>query len=203
VDAAEVAGRLGEPDGGAGDEMGAVADRIGLDGHRALAALASAWASFGRGDRPAGAGQAEEAIALFNGSSSWLLYLGRAQQLLGLATDDRARAVAALESAVQIFETAGAVWRRQEAVEALARLGSRGKRAAAAASGPGSLTAREREVAQLAADGLSAKEVGERLFIGERTVEGHLARAYAKLGVVSKVELARRAGELGLRSAET
>ncbi|WP_181779354.1 response regulator transcription factor, partial [Pseudonocardia pini] len=46
----------------------------------------------------------------------------------------------------------------------------------------------------------SAREIGAELFIGERTVEGHLARAYARLGVRSKVELVARAGELGLRS---
>lgn len=66
-----------------------------------------------------------------------------------------------------------------------------------------SLTDREREVARLAADGLSAREIGAALFIGERTVEGHLARAYARLGVRSKVELARRAADFGLRAAPT
>ena len=39
---------------------------------------------------------------------------------------------------------------------------------------------------------------GDRLFIGERTVESHLARAYAKLGVRSKADLVERASELGL-----
>ncbi|MDN5934286.1 MAG: helix-turn-helix transcriptional regulator, partial [Pseudonocardia sp.] len=78
--------------------------------------------------------------------------------------------------------------------------GTRGKRAAAAALGPASLTAREQEVAQLAVDGLTAREIGAALFIGERTVEGHLARAYARLGVRSKLELTRRAAELGLRT---
>ena len=87
---------------------------------------------------------------------------------------------------------------RTEALGALGRLGSAGKRASAAASGPASLTSREREVAALAAAGLSAKEIGVRLFIGKRTVESHLAGAYAKLGVRSKVELARRGPELGL-----
>ena len=55
-------------------------------------------------------------------------------------------------------------------------------------------------MAGLAATGLSAKEIGKQLFIGERTVEGHLARAYTKLGVRSKAELAERASELGLVS---
>jgi DNA-binding CsgD family transcriptional regulator len=53
------------------------------------------------------------------------------------------------------------------------------------------LTRRERDVAQLAALGYTAREIGERLFIGERTVETHLAHAYAKLGIRSKSELIR------------
>jgi DNA-binding CsgD family transcriptional regulator len=115
-----------------------------------------------------------------------------------MATDDRDAAVEALTSAAEVRDQCGALVRRAEVLDVLGRLGSAGKRAAAAATGPASLTAREREVAALAAGGLSAKEIGERLFIGERTVESHLARAYAKLGVRSKVELAARKVELGL-----
>jgi ATP/maltotriose-dependent transcriptional regulator MalT len=53
------------------------------------------------------------------------------------------------------------------------------------------LTTREREVSLLAADGLSAKEIGERLFVSTRTIEGHLYRAYTKLGVSDRSGLAR------------
>ncbi|MDQ3943809.1 MAG: helix-turn-helix transcriptional regulator [Actinomycetota bacterium] len=60
------------------------------------------------------------------------------------------------------------------------------------------MTRREREVARLAAQGRSAREIATHLFIGERTVETHLANAYAKLGVTSKLDLVRRATELGL-----
>ena len=62
--------------------------------------------------------------------------------------------------------------------------------------GPASLTRREREVATLACEGLTAREIAERLYIGERTVEGHLAGVYAKLGIRSKVELVRRRSDL-------
>jgi DNA-binding CsgD family transcriptional regulator len=51
------------------------------------------------------------------------------------------------------------------------------------------LTRREQEVLDLAAGGASAKEIAERLVIGERTVETHLANIYRKLGVRSRVEL--------------
>ncbi|MEV6968171.1 LuxR C-terminal-related transcriptional regulator [Hamadaea sp. NPDC051192] len=51
------------------------------------------------------------------------------------------------------------------------------------------LTRREQEVLELAAAGASAREIAERLVIGERTVETHLANIYRKLGVRSRVEL--------------
>jgi DNA-binding CsgD family transcriptional regulator len=51
-------------------------------------------------------------------------------------------------------------------------------------------------VAELAVDGLTAREIGGRLFIGVRTVETHLANIYAKVGVRSRVGLLRRAAEL-------
>ncbi|WP_412539204.1 LuxR C-terminal-related transcriptional regulator [Longispora sp. K20-0274] len=51
------------------------------------------------------------------------------------------------------------------------------------------LTRREQEVLELAVGGASAKDIAERLFIGERTVETHLANIYRKLGVRSRIEL--------------
>jgi DNA-binding CsgD family transcriptional regulator len=197
LDLAEVGGRLGQPESTAVEGLEAVAERTGVDCHRAFVALASGWVAFAAGDRAAAAadaGRAAEQLAQVD----WPFHLGRARALFGLATDDRDAAVEALTSAAEVFDQCGALVRRAEVLDVLGRLGSAGKRAAAAATGPASLTAREREVAALAAGGLSAKEIGERLFIGERTVESHLARAYAKLGVRSKVELAARKVELGL-----
>lgn len=88
--------------------------------------------------------------------------------------------------------------RRDWALEDLRRFGARGRRAGTAVSGPAALTKREREVVRLAVAGGSAKEIAQQLFIGERTVETHLRSAYAKLGINSRLELARLASDLGL-----
>ena len=69
---------------------------------------------------------------------------------------------------------------------ALRATGTRGRRAARAA---GSLTAREEEVVTLARRGLTSARIAASLGIGERTVESHLAHAYAKLGIAGRHEL--------------
>jgi DNA-binding CsgD family transcriptional regulator len=60
-----------------------------------------------------------------------------------------------------------------------------------------SLTQRELEVARLGAEGFTAAEIGRRLNIGDRTVESHLASAYSKLRIRSRLQLIRMASELG------
>jgi DNA-binding CsgD family transcriptional regulator len=55
---------------------------------------------------------------------------------------------------------------------------------------PVALTRREREVARLAAQGLSSPEIARRLVVSVRTVEGHLYRLFAKLGVSRREDLA-------------
>ena len=54
----------------------------------------------------------------------------------------------------------------------------------------GELTAQERQIAQLARDGLSNPEIGTRLFLSPRTVEWHLRKVFTKLGIRSRRELA-------------
>jgi DNA-binding CsgD family transcriptional regulator len=53
-----------------------------------------------------------------------------------------------------------------------------------------SLTNRERQIARFAAAGVASKEIAERLFLSSRTVDNHLMRVYAKLGVSGRNELA-------------
>jgi DNA-binding CsgD family transcriptional regulator len=54
------------------------------------------------------------------------------------------------------------------------------------------LTAAERRVAVLVAEGRTNREVAAALFLGERTVASHLTHIYTKLGVRSRTELALR-----------
>jgi DNA-binding CsgD family transcriptional regulator len=54
------------------------------------------------------------------------------------------------------------------------------------------LTPAERRVVELAASGASNKEIAQALFVSVHTVETHLTHSYAKLGVRSRAQLARR-----------
>lgn len=63
---------------------------------------------------------------------------------------------------------------------------------------PPSLSAREREVLCLVAQGLSNLEIGQRLYIGEATVKTHLQRSFAKLGVGDRTAAVTAAYQHGL-----
>jgi DNA-binding CsgD family transcriptional regulator len=54
---------------------------------------------------------------------------------------------------------------------------------------PGQLTFREAEIADLAARGMSNRQIAEHLFISKRTVDAHLDHIYAKLGISSRIDL--------------
>jgi DNA-binding CsgD family transcriptional regulator len=58
------------------------------------------------------------------------------------------------------------------------------------------LTPQEREIASLAASGLSNKQIGTRLYLSPRTVSGHLYRVFPKLGISSRAALRDALGGL-------
>ena len=76
-------------------------------------------------------------------------------------------------------------------------------RARAAKEASGGLTKRERDVAQLVALGKANRAIGRELGIGERTVEGYVAAALAKLGFTSRTQLAAWAVEKGITKPPT
>ncbi len=76
--------------------------------------------------------------------------------------------------------------------QARASLGQHRSSAAALTASP--LTSRETEVAQLAARGLSDRAIADELVLSIRTVQSHLASAYRKLGITSRLELAELYG---------
>jgi DNA-binding NarL/FixJ family response regulator len=53
------------------------------------------------------------------------------------------------------------------------------------------LTAQERQIAELARDGMSNPEIAARLFLSRRTVEWHLRNVFSKLGIGSRQDLAQ------------
>jgi DNA-binding NarL/FixJ family response regulator len=60
------------------------------------------------------------------------------------------------------------------------------------------LSAREREVLVALAEGLTNRELADRLFISERTANRHLSNIFTKLGVHNRLSAARVAREAGL-----
>ena len=152
--------------------------------HRCRALLLAA-----RGDLPAA--YAETEIAL--GRVRAPLERGRTLLAQGQIARRRKQKKAArdsLEAALPLFEAAGAERWAQQARDDIARLGRKRQT---------DLTASEGRVAGLVAQGHSNKEVAQALFVTVHTVEVHLSRVYAKLGVRSRTQLAGRLAVAGFK----
>ena len=126
-----------------------------------------------------------ESLGLRFDRARTLLSLGRIrrrQRKWGAARD-------ALQAAAAAFDELGSPGWADQAREEGSRLGGRRPQAS------GELTPAEQRVVELAADGLSNKEIARSLVVTVRTVEVHLKHAYAKLGIRSRTQLARRLAE--------
>lgn len=107
-----------------------------------------------------------------------------------LPTPDR---LLALEESARLYASLPAPRHQERVMHEIRLMGAAGVRAARRV---GSLTERELAVARLTVRGLTAPEVGKSLHVSPRTVESHLAHAYAKLGISGRAQLAERLREL-------
>jgi DNA-binding NarL/FixJ family response regulator len=101
----------------------------------------------------------------------------------------RAAARESLEEALDLAARCGARPLVARVREELAAAGARPRRAWR--TGVEALTPSELRVARLAADGHTNREIAQELYVTPKTVEGHLARTYAKLGIARRAELLR------------
>jgi DNA-binding NarL/FixJ family response regulator len=177
---------------GESDEATAVTERLEqVSGHP----WAEATALRCRGTVLLGAGSYDEAAELLHAAAAaygdrglafdrarTLLLLGRGERRLrkwGAARDS-------LEQAAAAFDELGSTGWAADARSELERVGARRP------SKAGELTRAESRVAELAAQGLANKEIAAALVVTVPTVEAHLSRVYAKLGIRSRAQLAAR-----------
>ena len=178
---------------GRGDDAEPLIDAMAANGRRlqrswmlAMAARGRAMLLAARGDIAAATAMAEEAMT-HHEQLAMPFERARTQLLLGqlqrrLRKKDSARAI--LSRAVEAFESMNAgVWIERARAEV--------ERTKVAPTNDVGLTPSERRVAELAASGMTTRDVAAALFISPKTVETNLARIYRKLGIKSRAELGR------------
>ena len=92
-----------------------------------------------------------------------------------------------LREAARVFDALGLLRFADRARRELRASGERGRHRVPEAWTE--LSPQELQIAQLAADGLSNRDIGERLYISPRTVGAHLYRLFPKLGITSRTQL--------------
>ena len=137
----------------------------------------------------AGIALLREAVELLAGSEARLEHarvlvdLGAALRRANQRTEARER----LREGVDLARRVGAFGLAERANEEIAATGARPRKVLR--TGLDALTASERRVAQLAADGMSNKEIAQTLFVTIKTVEVHLSHCYRKLEISSRAQL--------------
>jgi ATP/maltotriose-dependent transcriptional regulator MalT len=177
VEIALAAGRTAEAHDLLGELEEAAGD-FGSDGFGAWAAHARGMVAVHAGDADAAISRLHEALDLFRRlrqpweQANALCWLASAHELRG---DD--------DLAGQLREQAGVIFERLGAPPVSIR-------SAHTAADGGPLTAREREIVELVAQGKANRQIADELFISEKTVSRHLANVYVKLGVGSRTAAA-------------
>jgi DNA-binding CsgD family transcriptional regulator len=103
---------------------------------------------------------------------------------------------APLRAAMQAFDALGVIPWSERARQQLRATGEKTRPRIPEAVDQ--LSPQELQIAQMAADGLSNREIGQKLFLSHRTISSHLYRTFPKLGITSRTEL-RRALDRAIR----
>jgi DNA-binding CsgD family transcriptional regulator len=170
--------------------VGRCAERLPCRWPRISAHMGRAGMAEARGDGAAAEAELRAAVALHGELEmpleriETLLQWGGFLRRTGRVLDARR----ALREALNLADDRGAIWLGRQVGAELAAAGGRRRRH----SSPTSLTAQEQRVAELAAAGRSYREIALQLSVSHRTVETHLRRVYAKLGIHSQRELMAR-----------
>ena len=170
------------------------ARQSGMTGPRAAAGRAQALVALAEGDA-ARAAELARAAAADAAAVGATLELARARLVAGraLVSADRDAGIAELHAAAAQADACAVPRLADEARRELRRAGVRVGRGGSRAPGDAGLDAlspREREMAELVAEGLTNREIAARVFLSEKTVETHLTRVFQKLGVKSRAQVA-------------
>jgi DNA-binding CsgD family transcriptional regulator len=179
--------RLGQRDRACEMADGELADVRVLGAPRALG-VALRVAGLARGG-DAGLRLLGESVAALHGSPA-LLERAHSLAAFGAALRRSGGRAAAREPLAQALDLAARCGARPLAAAARDELKATGARPRRAwRTGVEALTPSELRVARLAAEGRSNREIAHELYVTLKTIEGHLARAYAKLGIEGRVQL--------------
>jgi DNA-binding CsgD family transcriptional regulator/tetratricopeptide (TPR) repeat protein len=169
----------------------ATAAAMGLDCQLGLACVALGTVEMDRGDAAAAGRAGLRAIDAFTRAGTDL-QRGRGHLLAAEAyalTQDAESAGTHAATARALFVRMEAPWLERCAVRAQRRIAARRPHRKQDGS---VLSQRERQVAELVAQGMMNQEISARLFLSTRTVETHVSRVLAKLGITSRSGVARR-----------
>jgi DNA-binding CsgD family transcriptional regulator len=128
--------------------------------------------------------------AIAAGKTDWPFYVARSQLAYGEWLRRHRRMTqsrAPLREAAETFDALGLLRYAERARRELRASGETVRRREPGAWAQ--LSPQELQIAQLAADGLSNREIGEQLYLSHRTIESHLYRLFPKLGITSRTQL--------------
>ena len=137
----------------------------------------------------------EKAVELYRDGSRPLAFASALEDLgrVRVASGDTASAVASFDEALSVTTRTGAEWDSSRLRGRLRRLGVRRRSAVSERPKTGwvALTDPEINVATLAAEGRTNRQIAESLFISPHTVNTHMRHVFEKLGINSRVQLTR------------